>query len=83
MNYGSNPFLHQSTLSKTFFKCLQRKTSDIIVEESPAESSDEVQGEADEERDQGGVLVLGPDVGLPSDEEGPNTHGDQSRGETD
>ena len=69
-------------IDKTFFNRLKSKTSDIFVEESPAEASDKVNSEGGEE--QHGVRggVPGVDVGHPHDHQGPDKQRDKAGGET-
>ena len=69
-------------IDKTSFNRLKSKTSDIFVEESPAEASDKVNSEGGEE--QHGVRggVPGMDVGHPHDHQGPEKQRDEAGGET-
>ena len=69
-------------IDKTSFNRLKSKTSDIFVEESPAEASDKVNSEGGEE--QHGVRggVPGVDVGHPHDHQGSDKQWDEARGET-
>ena len=69
-------------IDKTSFNRLKSKTSDIFVEESPAEASDKVNSEGGEE--QHGVRggVPGVDVGHPHDHQGPDKQRDEAGGET-
>ena len=69
-------------LDKTFSQCLESETSEILVEESPAETSHEVHGEGGEQHRELRAWVPGVDVGHPHDHQGPDTERDKSGGET-
>ena len=65
----------------TSLNSLESETSEILVEESPAEPSDEVHAEGSQEHHKVRGQLLGVDVGNPHDTQGPDTQGDKSRGE--
>ena len=65
----------------TSLNSLESETSEIFVEESPAEPSDEVHAEGSEEHHKVRSQPPGVDVGNPHNTQGPNTQGDKSRGE--
>ena len=69
-------------LGKTFFKRLVSKTSEILVEDSPAESSGEVPAEGGEEHHEVRGGLPGLSVGQPHDHQAPETQGDQYGGKT-
>ena len=69
-------------LDKAFSQCLESETSEILVEESPAETSHEVHGEGGEQHHELRAWVPGVDVGHPHDHQGPDTERDKSGGET-
>ena len=69
-------------LAKTSFDCIESKSSEIFVEESPAEAGDKVhsKGGKEQHRVRGGVP--GVNVGHPHDHQGPNKQRDEAGGET-
>lgn len=69
-------------LGKTFFKRLESKTSEILVEDSPAESGDEGHAEGGEEHHEVRGRLPGVIVGQPHDNQAPETQGDKYRGKT-
>ena len=69
-------------LCKAFFKRLVSKTSEILVEDSPAEPGDEVHAEGSEEHHEVRGRLPGVNVGQPLDHQGPETQGDKYGGKT-
>ena len=65
----------------TFLNCLESETSEIFVEESPAEPSDKVHAQGSKEHHKVRGRMPGLDVDNPHDTEGPNYQRDKSRGE--
>ena len=70
-------------LGKTFFKRLVSETSEILVEDSPAESGDEVHAEGGEEHHEVHGRLAGANVGQPHDHQTPETQGDKYGGKTE
>ena len=69
-------------MDKAFAKCIKSKTSEILIEESPAEPGYEVHAEGGEEQHEVRGQVPGVDVGHPHEHQVPDTQGDKSGSET-
>ena len=67
---------------KTFFDCVESKTSEIFVEKSPAEPGDEVHREGGKEHHKVCGRVLGANGGHSHDDQGPHTQRGKAGGET-
>ena len=80
--FKRNKFVFTLIFETTSLNCLESETSEILVEESPAEPSDEVHAKGSKEHHKGRGRLPGLDVDNSHDTEGPNNQRDKSGGET-